>query len=145
MLALVWELEGLQQQKRILISLYWMTILLRFIRFSLLYAWLTHFDCTQEDTRGLIWIMQVIQWCRFLYTNIQIYIQFRLTVSVSAVAICVLEIVGYDAFPLNVVQVRKCYPFVTSLLCNPVFPNPCFCFSRCSFCCLILLSTFLEH
>ncbi|KAG2333040.1 hypothetical protein Bca52824_004220 [Brassica carinata] len=49
-------------------------------------------------------IVKVIQWCRYLYTNIQRYVLFRLTVSVSAVAICVVEVVFYDAFPLNAVQ-----------------------------------------
>ena len=36
-------------------------------------------------------------------------------------AICVVEVVFYNAFPLNAVQVRKYYPFVTSSFCNPVF------------------------
>ncbi|CAN6807001.1 unnamed protein product, partial [Brassica oleracea] len=49
-------------------------------------------------------IVKVIQWCRYLYTNIQRYVLFRLTVSVSAVAICVVEVVFYNAFPLNAVQ-----------------------------------------
>ncbi|KAJ4907542.1 hypothetical protein Rs2_11200 [Raphanus sativus] len=49
-------------------------------------------------------IFKVIQWCRSLYTNIQTYVLFRLTVSVSAVAICVVEVVFYDAFPLNALQ-----------------------------------------
>ncbi|KAF8116805.1 hypothetical protein N665_0014s0067 [Sinapis alba] len=49
-------------------------------------------------------IVKVIQWCRYLYTNVQRYVLFRLTVSVSAVAICVVEVVFYDAFPLNAVQ-----------------------------------------
>ncbi|CAH8335287.1 unnamed protein product [Eruca vesicaria subsp. sativa] len=49
-------------------------------------------------------IVKVIQWCRYIYTNIQRYVLFRLTVSVSAVAICVIEVVFHDAFPLNVAQ-----------------------------------------
>ncbi|KAL0673565.1 hypothetical protein Bca4012_001546 [Brassica carinata] len=49
-------------------------------------------------------IVKVIQWCRYLYTNIQRYVLFRLTVSVSAVAICLVEVVFYNAFPLNAVQ-----------------------------------------
>ncbi|CAN6807000.1 unnamed protein product [Brassica oleracea] len=49
-------------------------------------------------------IVKVIRWCRYLYTNIQRYVIFRVTVSVLAVAICVIEVVIYDAFPLNAVQ-----------------------------------------
>ncbi|EFH42208.1 hypothetical protein ARALYDRAFT_918364 [Arabidopsis lyrata subsp. lyrata] len=49
-------------------------------------------------------IVEVIRWCRYLYTNIQKHVLFRLTVSVSVVAICVVEVVFYDAFPLNTVQ-----------------------------------------
>ncbi|KAL0673563.1 hypothetical protein Bca4012_001544 [Brassica carinata] len=49
-------------------------------------------------------IVKVIRWCRYLYTNIQRYVIFRVTVSVLAVAICVIEVVFYDAFPLNAVQ-----------------------------------------
>lgn len=67
--------------------------------------------------------MQCIIWSRSLYTNVQRSILFRLTVSVSALAICVVEVVVYDAFPLNVVQVLKCYPFVTSSSYNPAFPR----------------------
>lgn len=67
--------------------------------------------------------MQCIIWSRSLYTNIQRSILFRLTVSVSALAICVVEVVVYDAFPLNAVQVQKCYHFVTSSSCNPAFPR----------------------
>ncbi|KAL0843914.1 hypothetical protein Bca101_017160 [Brassica carinata] len=55
-----------------------------------------------DDSFGTI--VKVIQWCRYLYTNIQRYVLFRLTVSVSAVAICVVEVVFYNAFPLNAVQ-----------------------------------------
>ncbi|KAG2333038.1 hypothetical protein Bca52824_004218 [Brassica carinata] len=49
-------------------------------------------------------IVKVIQWCRFLYTNIPRYVLFRLTVSVPAAAFCVVEVVLYNAFPLNAVQ-----------------------------------------
>ncbi|XP_020868451.1 calcium-transporting ATPase 8, plasma membrane-type isoform X1 [Arabidopsis lyrata subsp. lyrata] len=49
-------------------------------------------------------IVKCIIWSRSLYTNVQRSILFRLTVSVSALAICVVEVVVYDAFPLNVVQ-----------------------------------------
>ncbi|CAH8358987.1 unnamed protein product [Eruca vesicaria subsp. sativa] len=49
-------------------------------------------------------IVKVIQLCRSLYTTILRYVLFRLTVSVSAVAITVVEVVFYDAFPLNAVQ-----------------------------------------
>ncbi|EFH42207.1 hypothetical protein ARALYDRAFT_918363 [Arabidopsis lyrata subsp. lyrata] len=58
----------------------------------------------KEDTKSLFWIMQVILWCRYLYTNIQRCVLFRLTVSVSVVAICVAEVVIHNAFPLNTVQ-----------------------------------------
>ncbi|XP_010445455.1 PREDICTED: calcium-transporting ATPase 8, plasma membrane-type-like isoform X2 [Camelina sativa] len=49
-------------------------------------------------------IVKCIIWARSLYTNVQRSILFRLTVSVSAFAICVVEIVFYDAFPVNAVQ-----------------------------------------
>ncbi|XP_020871438.1 calcium-transporting ATPase 8, plasma membrane-type [Arabidopsis lyrata subsp. lyrata] len=49
-------------------------------------------------------IIKVILWCRYLYTNIQRCVLFRLTVSVSVVAICVAEVVIHNAFPLNTVQ-----------------------------------------
>ncbi|KAG7537704.1 P-type ATPase subfamily IIB [Arabidopsis suecica] len=49
-------------------------------------------------------IVKCIIWSRSLYTNVQRSILFRLTVSVSALAICVVEVVIYDAFPLNAVQ-----------------------------------------
>ncbi|CAA7057557.1 unnamed protein product [Microthlaspi erraticum] len=53
---------------------------------------------------SFVTILKVIQWCRSLYTNIQRYVLFRLTVTVSTVAICVVEVVVYDAFPLFAVQ-----------------------------------------
>ncbi|EFH57152.1 predicted protein [Arabidopsis lyrata subsp. lyrata] len=49
-------------------------------------------------------IVKCIIWSRSLYTNVQRSILFRLTVSVSALAICVVEVVIYDAFPLNAMQ-----------------------------------------
>ncbi|XP_019087637.1 PREDICTED: calcium-transporting ATPase 8, plasma membrane-type-like [Camelina sativa] len=49
-------------------------------------------------------IVKCIIWSRSLYTNIQRSILFRLTVSVSALTLCVVEVVVYDAFPLNAVQ-----------------------------------------
>lgn len=49
-------------------------------------------------------IVKVIQRCRFLYTNIPRYVLFRLKVSVSAVANCVVEVVFYNAFPLYAVK-----------------------------------------
>ncbi|ESQ43209.1 hypothetical protein EUTSA_v10012578mg [Eutrema salsugineum] len=53
---------------------------------------------------NFVTVLKVIQWCRSLYTNIQRYVLFRLTVSVSTVAICVVEVVFYDAFPLHAVK-----------------------------------------
>ncbi|CAH2070173.1 unnamed protein product [Thlaspi arvense] len=49
-------------------------------------------------------VVKVIQWCRSLYTNIQRYVLFRLTVSVSTLAICVVEVVIYNEFPFIAVQ-----------------------------------------
>ncbi|AED96289.1 calcium-transporting ATPase [Arabidopsis thaliana] len=49
-------------------------------------------------------IVKCIIWSRSLYNNVQKSILFRLTVSVSALAVCVVEVVVYDAFPLNAVQ-----------------------------------------
>ncbi|KAL0843910.1 hypothetical protein Bca101_017156 [Brassica carinata] len=54
---------------------------------------------------NFVTIVKVIQLCRSLYTTILRYVLFRLTVSVSAVAICVVGVVFYDEFPLNAVQI----------------------------------------
>ncbi|CAF2149966.1 unnamed protein product [Brassica napus] len=50
-------------------------------------------------------ILTVIQWGRSLYTNIQRFVQFRLTVSASALIICVVVAVHSHEIPLNVAQV----------------------------------------
>ncbi|KAG5413992.1 hypothetical protein IGI04_001559 [Brassica rapa subsp. trilocularis] len=49
-------------------------------------------------------ILTVIQWGRSLYTNIQRFVQFRLTVSASALIICVVVAVHSHEIPLNVAQ-----------------------------------------
>ncbi|CAH8335270.1 unnamed protein product [Eruca vesicaria subsp. sativa] len=49
-------------------------------------------------------IVEFIQFSRSLYINIQRYVRFRLTVSLTALAICVVVVVLYDTFPLNPVQ-----------------------------------------
>ncbi|KAL0843913.1 hypothetical protein Bca101_017159 [Brassica carinata] len=49
-------------------------------------------------------IVKVILWSRSLHTNIQRYVVFRLTVSVSTLAICAVEVVFYDAFPFIPLQ-----------------------------------------
>lgn len=48
---------------------------------------------------------KVMQWGRSLYTNIQRFVQFRLTVSASALIICVVVAVHSHEIPLNVAQV----------------------------------------
>ncbi|CAN7071759.1 unnamed protein product [Brassica oleracea var. botrytis] len=50
-------------------------------------------------------ILTVIQWGRSLYTNIQRFVQFRLTVSASALIICVVVAIHSHEIPLNVAQV----------------------------------------
>ncbi|XP_019057894.1 PREDICTED: calcium-transporting ATPase 8, plasma membrane-type-like [Tarenaya hassleriana] len=50
-------------------------------------------------------IVKVIQWGRSLDTNIQKFGQFRLTVSASALIICVVVALHSGDFPLNVVQI----------------------------------------
>ncbi|KAL0688475.1 hypothetical protein Bca4012_088152 [Brassica carinata] len=49
-------------------------------------------------------IVKVIQWGRFLYTNAQRFLQFRLTVNASALIICVVVAVHSHEIPLNVAQ-----------------------------------------
>ncbi|XP_048600191.1 calcium-transporting ATPase 8, plasma membrane-type-like [Brassica napus] len=49
-------------------------------------------------------ILTVIQWGRSLYTNIQRFVQFRLTVSASALIICVVVAIHSHEIPLNVAQ-----------------------------------------
>ncbi|KAJ0251417.1 hypothetical protein HA466_0123780 [Hirschfeldia incana] len=49
-------------------------------------------------------ILTVIQWGRSLYTNIQRFVQFRLTVSASALILCVVVAVHSHEIPLNVAQ-----------------------------------------
>ncbi|XP_009139779.1 calcium-transporting ATPase 8, plasma membrane-type [Brassica rapa] len=49
-------------------------------------------------------ILTVMQWGRSLYTNIQRFVQFRLTVSASALIICVVVAVHSHEIPLNVAQ-----------------------------------------
>ncbi|CAH8317845.1 unnamed protein product [Eruca vesicaria subsp. sativa] len=49
-------------------------------------------------------IVTVIKWGRSLYTNVQRFVQFRLTVSASALIICVVVAVHSHEVPLNVAQ-----------------------------------------
>ncbi|CAN6987545.1 unnamed protein product [Brassica rapa subsp. trilocularis] len=49
-------------------------------------------------------IVKVIQWGRFLYTNAQRFLQFRLTVNASALIICVVVAVHSHEIPLNVAE-----------------------------------------
>ncbi|KAL0726999.1 hypothetical protein Bca4012_023092 [Brassica carinata] len=49
-------------------------------------------------------ILTVIQWGRSLYTNVQRFVQFRLTVSASALIICVVVAIHSHEIPLNVAQ-----------------------------------------
>ncbi|CAF2071841.1 unnamed protein product [Brassica napus] len=49
-------------------------------------------------------IVKVIQWGRFLYTNAQRFLQFRLTLNASALIICVVVAVHSHEIPLNVAQ-----------------------------------------
>ena len=58
-------------------------------------------DCNWK--RGVCF--KVIQWGRFLYTNAQRFLQFRLTVNASALIICVVVAVHSHEIPLNVAQV----------------------------------------
>jgi magnesium-transporting ATPase (P-type) len=67
--------------------------------------------------------MQCIIWSRSLYNNVQKSILFRLTVSVSALAVCVVEVVVYDAFPLNAVQVQNVIPLLLHHLVIQLFQD----------------------
>jgi Ca2+-transporting ATPase len=68
-------------------------------------------------------IVKCIIWSRSLYNNVQKSILFRLTVSVSALAVCVVEVVVYDAFPLNAVQVQNVIPLLLHHLVIQLFQD----------------------
>ena len=91
---------------------YFYVMYVSFFAFFFLYLVERSLGTSLPDTMIQYFSLQVVRWGRSVYANIQKFIQFQLTVNVTALIINVVAAISAGDVPLNAVQVNPLSKFL---------------------------------